>query len=233
MKVTMVVPTYNDLESLTSLIKLIEEEKASSIDYLIVNNGSTNYKISQALHLKSDFWTSITLYENMGFGGGIVAGIEAAKTDWVGWMPGNLKIQPRDVKKLIDELQFRPNLFIKCRRVRSSRIAKLKTFTAGLIQSSLTGQNLFDTGGTPTICEKRFILKLMNLPNDYVIESRILYEARIHKLQILRPSIPYGKRIFGQSHWQRGIRSEARLMKAIISDSLGARKRNRSQSLNK
>lgn len=225
----MVVPTYNDLESLTKLLELIEKEEATSINYLIVNNGSTNIEIADILNQKSKYWSSISLKENAGFGGGISAGIHAAQTDWVGWMPGNLKIQPKDVTKLVNDLNYRPNLFVKCHRRRNSRIARIKTFIAGLIQSILTGKNLFDTGGTPTICEKKFFLSLRDLPVDYIIESRMLFEARTHKLQIERPTIAYGERLYGHSHWQRGIKSEAKLMKGIVIDSLGARRRKRSQ----
>lgn len=225
----MVVPTYNDLESLNKLLELIDFEESSHITYLIVNNGSTRVEISEALNRKSNFWDAITLEENAGFGGGILAGIKSAETDWVGWMPGNLKIQPKDVKMLVNNLDFRPKLFVKCHRRRASKVARIKTFIAGLTQSLLTGKNLFDTGGTPTICERKFFLTLVDLPADYVIESRMLFEARRHKLQIERPTIAYGERLFGQSHWQRGIRSEAMLMKAIVLDSLGARKRTRGQ----
>lgn len=229
MKVTMVVPTYNDLESLRVLLDLIDEEESTLVTYLIVNNGSTNPKIEDELNRKSMFWRAFTLEENAGFGGGIIAGIQVAETEWVGWMPGNLKIQPKDVDMLVEKVDFRTNLFIKCHRRRISQTAKMKTFTAGLIQSLITWKNLFDTGGTPTICEKSFFVNLKNLPGDYIIESRILYEARLHKLLIERPVIPYGERKFGSSHWQRGLKSEVMLMKAIILDSFGARIRTRSQ----
>ena len=221
----MVVPTYNDLDSLNRLIELIELEKTSSIVYLIVNNGSTDSRIEESLRRESDFWKSITLRENAGFGGGIIAGINAADTEWIGWMPGNLKIQPKDVSSLVNNLEYQPNLFVKCHRRRASKIAQTKTFIAGLVQSLLTGENLFDTGGTPTLCQKKFFLSLRDLPTDYVIESRMLYEARAHRMRIVRPEIPYGERVFGNSHWQRGIKSEARLMKAITLDSLRVRRR--------
>jgi polyisoprenyl-phosphate glycosyltransferase len=224
-RVTMVIPTYNDLESLNKLIQLIDDEQTKEIDYLIVNNGSTVKGIKETLSVPSDYWTAIHLENNLGFGGGILEGIKAAHTDWIGWMPGNLKILPKDVDSLIRSIRFRPNLLIKCHRRRKSIVARIKTFIAGLMQSLLTGKSLFDTGGTPTICERSFVLKLKDLPTDYILESRMLFEARLNNLVVERPLIPYGERIYGQSHWQRGLRSEARLMRAIIVDSFQSHKR--------
>lgn len=211
----MVVPTYNDLESLKILLRLIDEQQSKKVGYLIVNNGSNDARIEELLSKESLYWTHIYLPVNLGFGGGILEGIKAAKTKWIGWMPGNLKIQPVDVEKLVSNLYLEPQTFVKSRRKRKSRSAKIKTFFAGVIQSLLTGRNLFDTGGTPTICEKDFILKLDGLPSDYVIESRMLFEARKHKMKVIRPTIPYGERVHGSSHWQKGVRSEIALMHKI------------------
>lgn len=211
----MVVPTYNDLESLTTLLQLVEEQKSKRITYLIVNNGSTNKNIEHVLSRNSEYWKSINLDSNLGFGGGILEGLKAAETNWVGWMPGNLKIKPIDVEKLVASTSLESGTFVKCHRLRNSKSAKMKTFIAGLIQSVLTRKNLFDTGGTPTICERNFVLSLRNLPTDFVIESRMLFEARNHGLIVTRPWIPYGERIFGSSHWQQGIASEFSLMRKI------------------
>jgi glycosyltransferase involved in cell wall biosynthesis len=211
----MVVPTYNDFKSLSIFLNLIEEQKSSRIIYLIVNNGSTDSGIEELLNEDSKYWKCKKLKVNLGFGGGILEGIKAAETNWIGWMPGNLKIKPADVEKLVAGLNLKSGTFIKCHRLRNSKSAKLKTFVAGFIQSVLTKSNLFDTGGTPTICERNFILPLTNLPTDFVFESRILFEARNNNLYIERPWIPYGERVYGSSHWQKGLRSELSLMRKI------------------
>jgi glycosyltransferase involved in cell wall biosynthesis len=221
----MVVPTYNDLESLKELIALIDAQKSETVRYLIVDNGSNNQQVTNVLALSSPFWNSIQLNENAGFGGGISAGIKYAETDFVGWMPGNLKILPKNVEEMVKNISFTPNIFVKCRRIRSSKLARTKTFLAGLVQSIISGQYLFDTGGTPTICKRDFFLGITDLPTDYIIESRILFEAKSQGLGILRPKIEYGERRFGESHWQRGLRTELRLMKAISKDSIYIRRK--------
>ena len=90
---------------------------------------------------------------------------------------------------------------------------------AGLIQSAILKSNMFDSGGTPTVCHKEFILGLEDPPNDYVFESFILYSAKEVGMKIVRPKVTYGHRKFGQSHWQRGIHSEIVLMRKIWNSS--------------
>ena len=221
--ITMVIPTYNDLKSLSSLIEEIENSASGRIRYLLVDNGSNQEGVASILNQKSNHWTSIRLPQNKGFGGGIKAGIRAANTEWVGWMPGNLKILPPDVESLIESIEIKTGTLIKCHRKRKSISAKLKTFSAGLIQSTLTRSLMFDTGGTPTICEKDFFEGILDLPDDYVIESRVLFEARKLGMNVLRPQIPYGERKFGASHWQKGLKSEIALMKSIITNLRNAR----------
>jgi hypothetical protein len=87
----------------------------------------------------------------------------------------------------------------------------------GVIQSIYSLKNMMDTGGTPTICEKRILLEMPNPPKSVVFESFILFWANSYKLNILRPKVPYGERQYGQSHWQKGFMSELTLARNIIS----------------
>jgi hypothetical protein len=75
---------------------------------------------------------------------------------------------------------------------------------------------MFDTGGTPTICERSFITSMVSPPTDYVFESYVLYKSRKSGKKVIRPRIKYGQRKYGKSHWQSGFAAELKLMKLII-----------------
>ena len=51
---------------------------------------------------------------------------------------------------------------------------------------------------------------------SYVFESFVLFIARQRRMQVLRPKIHYGVRLFGSSHWQNGLRAEWTLMQLIM-----------------
>lgn len=211
---TMIVPMYNDQESLNVLSQVIVNNNDANLQYLIVDNGS-----EIPLKVPANTSRNITVIRtsmNKGFGGGILEGVSNAKTEWIGWMPGNLKISPADIPRLINEFEFAQGSLLKCNRVDRPILARFKTAIAGLIQSLICRTNMMETGGTPTICEKSFVLSLENPPRDYVFESYVLYCARRRNLEVIRPNIHYGPRVFGSSHWQSGLSSEIRLMKSII-----------------
>jgi glycosyltransferase involved in cell wall biosynthesis len=223
-KITIVVPIYNETDSLPIFLEMIEEAKSSEIHFLLVDNGSTREEVGKILSRESNYWTSLRTDTNLGFGGGILFGISKSSTEFVGWMPGNLKVDPREVVHAFKSENLAKEYLVKAKRTGRTVNARGKTVFAGLVQSILLKSNMFDSGGTPTVCHKDFIQGLENPPTDYVFESYVLYKARRLDMQVIRPKISYGKRVFGESHWQRGLGSEVALMRKIwISSRLWAR----------
>ena len=216
---TIVIPTYNDYKSLEVLIKWIEETPSQCLKFLIVDNGSSDSRVSQLLSSNGHNWEGVHSPMNLGFGGGILFGISQTESDYVGWMPGNLKIDPRDIPSFIDEITPSELQLIKASRISRSRAAHTKTTILGIAQSVLLRTLMFDAGGTPTICSKQFISSLPNPPKDYAFESYVLFKARRAKMKVIRPPIRYTARRFGTSHWQAGLASEIKLFFHIIESS--------------
>lgn len=224
MNVTVIIPVYNDSESLIMLIDRIEKANQPGLKFLIVDNGSKEeFKLGYEVEKQSNL-ECVRTEQNLGFGGGILFGIRQARTEFVGWMPGNLKVDPLEVSEMLLNFDLNPKSFIKAKRSGRSIIPRLKTLLAGSVQSLLLRTNMLDSGGTPTICSKEFVLGLSTPPSDYVFESYLLFQARKTRMEIHRPRVDYGIRKFGQSHWQRGLRSELRLLAAIYKASRQWRK---------
>jgi glycosyltransferase involved in cell wall biosynthesis len=221
---SVLIPIYDDYDSLVSLLELIDEDCKRVANFIIVDNGSTDKRVRLLLEEKS--FPYFSSEANLGFGGAVIFGAERVLTPWVAWMPGNLKVNPQDLSNYLKSFEFPPNTFVKANRVNRRRVDHLKTILAGLIQSSILGKNMIDTGGTPTICEREFLISLKNPPSDFVFESFTLFAARSQKLSVIRPPFAYGQRKFGRSHWQRGLKSEMNLMVRIIRSCLTWRKLN-------
>ena len=219
MKLTIVVPIFNETECLPIFTKLLDEIDSSDVHFLLVDNGSTNPLVEELLKSDSKVWSSLRTEINLGFGGGIMFGIDACESPFVGWMPGNLKVDPREFVNLLGQIELKEKQLIKSSRVSRDTVAKIKTQTLGLIQSVVLKTNMFDSGGTPTVCSKSFLKSLPEPPKDYVFESFVLFNARKKGLEVKRPAVNYGKRAFGQSHWQRGLRSEVQLFIRIWTES--------------
>jgi glycosyltransferase involved in cell wall biosynthesis len=218
-KTTVVIPVFNEAKSLPILLALLNEVNSHDTLFLLVDNGSTDPEVKALLKSGAEGWMSIRTETNLGFGGGILFGIAAAETEFVGWMPGNLKIDPRELEVVLKNNLVGEVEFLKAWRIARGWLPQLKTFIAGLTLSLILGRRMYDSGGTPTVCKKSFISELRDIPTDYVFESFIFFQARQRGVKISRPRIHYGERAFGQSHWQRGIKSELSLMKKIVSSS--------------
>ena len=77
MKLTIVVPIFNETECLPIFTKLLDEIESSDVHFLLVDNGSTNPLVQELLKSNSKVWSSLRTEINLGFGGGIMFGIDA------------------------------------------------------------------------------------------------------------------------------------------------------------
>ena len=215
----IIVPVFNEYENLHEFINILEEKNINLIKrFTFVDNGSSDIRI---LSLLSDRETNfLHLKKNMGFGGGIKHGIKNANAEYICWMPCNLKIHPLDAIDMIEKINnFNSSTLYKSTRIKESQIDSLKTILFSIIQSIILKKIVSDTGGTPTIVSKDFFENLDDFPNDYSFETYVYLKAKFKNLTISRPKIKYGKRKYGNSHWQNGLISELKFIKNIYQKS--------------
>ena len=214
----MGIPIYKDLENLKDLISEIEQLPGLPIDLYILDHGSNDEQLTNFLDsLKMPNVKTIASKENFGFGGGVKFLLQKMDNEFVGWMPGNGKVRPRDLHLVVDafELKDVKNAF-KANRARRSKIENLKTGLAGLAVSLWYGANLLDSGGTPTVVRKDLVQQLLAGPNDYSFEAFVMFRLHQLGLKLDRAKVPYGARVHGSSHWQRGFKSEMKLLLRIL-----------------
>jgi glycosyltransferase involved in cell wall biosynthesis len=216
---TVVIPIYNDTDCLRELLHQISKIEFPNGQFIIVDNGSSDRSVMEMSNHETKNVNFIRSDENLGFGGGIKLGIANSNSPWVGWMPGNLKVNPRELLYLESLILEGDADLIKASRTGRSFAPRTKTLLAGLMQSILVRKLIFDSGGTPTFLRREHLSFLRNSPSDYIFESYIYFMAKKSKLRILRPGVPYGERPFGQSHWQRGFKSEIKLLSRMFTES--------------
>lgn len=212
----IVVPIYNESQSLPTFIAQVEDAANTDVQFLLVDNGSTDEQCARLLAPGGLNWSSVRLDPNVGFGGAVIEGVRRVQATHIGWMPANLKVHPREAVRMAKGALLAPNALLKASRRGRSPIAHVKTVLAGFAQSIVAGTAMMDSGGTPTICPRAFLLSLPHPPRSVAFESYVLFMARRLRVEIHRPPVKYGERLFGKSHWQRGLGSELRLLKDIL-----------------
>jgi len=212
---SIVIPFYNEPENSRKFHEILQKIRIEKTSWILVDNGSTDEVTLRDLPILENV-TIVRLESNFGFGGGIKEGLKVAESDYVAWMPGNLKVHPLAPRIMLDRFllsnDFHPEVFIKAKREGRSILARIKTSLSSAPISILARRKLTDIGGTPTIIQNKYIEKLLNSPNDYVFELATYLTLLDLKCDEIRISSPYLSRIFGKTHWQNGLKSELQLL---------------------
>ena len=214
MKITIVIPCFNESESLP---KLIESLKAinSSFKFIIVDNGSTDntQEIISQLEIPNNI-EFIKKEINTGYGAGIKYGLKSVKSEYAGWMHGDLQQDPNvllNAKKLIESFKDQGiKELIAFKGLRKGRSIKENLFTSGVaLLSSILFFNFFwDIAGQPTIFKASILNFLDNAPDDHNFEFYVYINFLSKKGNFKRFNAPFSKRKFGVSSWDKGLRSK-------------------------
>ncbi|MFL2485690.1 MAG: glycosyltransferase family 2 protein [Candidatus Neomarinimicrobiota bacterium] len=108
MKLSIIIPIYNEQESLDSLFKELSDIFAnqSETEIIFINDGSTDQTLSILENKIKDYsrWKIINLYRNYGKSVALQAGFDTARGETIATMDADLQDNPKEIYRLIDEL---------------------------------------------------------------------------------------------------------------------------------
>ncbi len=107
-KATVVIPNYNGMKYLPRCIEALERQTVSCFDILVVENGSSD---GSAEWLEARRVPMLREEENLGFAGGVNAGIRASSAPYVILLNNDTEVFPEFVEELIRALEAHPRLF--------------------------------------------------------------------------------------------------------------------------
>ena len=110
----IVVPFYDEVENFKVFITIIESLKLDKEVFILLDNGSSNDEMkNHAQTFKNGSgWKYVYSDVNLGYGGGIIYGAKFCENDYVAWMPGNLKVSPDSVYRLLQNIDIPEENFI-------------------------------------------------------------------------------------------------------------------------
>ena len=204
MKIKVLIPLYNDWQSLLKLLENINHH-ISDIDHIIsiviVNDGSTE-KVPNSFpsYSKINSIKIINLKENVGHARSIATGLkfilENDNFDYVIPMDSDGEDRPDEIKDLIKKIEPQSDLPIVCERVKRSEgfFFKFCYFLHKLITFTFTGRSI--KFGNFTCLPKELVKSMTNEKATWSSFSGAL--SKISKLKIGIPS-ERGTRYFGPS----------------------------------
>ncbi len=204
MKIKLLIPVYNDWQSVFKLLENINS-KASSLKHefsiIIVNDASTEPRTKLSLNLKYlNSIKIINMKENRGHAKCIATGLkyinENEDFDYVVPMDGDGEDRPEELSLLLEKTKEYPNKVITADRIKRSEgfIFKFCYLVHKYLTYIFTGQSI--KFGNYTCLPKFVVNKMINEPSTWVSFSGSL--AKLIKDRISIPSIR-GFRYFGPS----------------------------------
>ena len=204
MKIKILIPVYNDWQSVFKLLENINSEVSNlghEFSVIIVNDVSTESRpeLSNSLDNLNSI-KIINMKENRGHARCNAAGLkhifENEEFDYIIPMDGDGEDRPEEIKQLIDNLNYHPNKPIVGERIKRSEgiFFKFCYFVHKIITSTFTGQSI--KYGNYTCLPKSTIEKMINEKATWSSFSGSL--AKVAKDRATIPS-ERGTRYFGPS----------------------------------
>lgn len=229
MKISLIIPCYNESKNLPSLFERCRQLDSDVFEVIIVNNGSTDDTsnvISHLLNHQYPFIKSIKVEVNQGYGHGILCGLKSSTGNIIGWTHADLQTDPLDAKQVQNLAnQYGENAFIKGQRYGRPISDVLFTVGMSFFESILLKKFFWDINAQPTFFPRSFFEQWESPPNDFSLDLFAYYQAKRNSLKVIRFPVFFGKRLYGQSHWNIDLRSKWKFIKRTIEFSLTLRKR--------
>ena len=231
MKLSIVIPCYNEEKSILLILKGFGEViRRNDIEVIIVNNGSTDNSeyILNDLLPRYPFTRSIKVEINQGYGFGILAGLKEAKGEYIGWTHGDMQTPPKDVLmalKIIEDKGSPQKIYIKGGRKGRPLFDRFFTLGMSIFESLYLGKFLYDINAQPNIFHRSFFESWLNPPYDFALDLYAFYSAKKLNIPVIRFPVVFSKRIYGESHWNKNLLSKWKFIKRTIFFSYSLKKK--------
>lgn len=149
-ELTVVVPVFNEEESLPSLFAALENYGAHSamrVCFLFVNDGSSDRSLELLERAASshEHFYFVSLEQRTGLTGALKAGFHTATTEWVGYIDADLQTFPEDFD-LLWQHKEEGDLICGLRTKRhDSYSKKLQSYLGNKIRNAITHDGFTDT----------------------------------------------------------------------------------------
>jgi len=218
---SIIIPCYNEELSIPKLIDNCLSIISDDIEIIIVDNGSIDDTFKELN--KSDIPNNIMpirIDKNIGYGNGIMSGLNRANGDVLSWTHADLQTDLSDIirgytihkKELLNK-----TCVVKGKRKKRNLFDAFFTFLMGLYCSILLGKWLYDINAQPKIFHRSFLEKFEKAPLDFSLDLYVLYFFSLNKINIKSIPVFFNKRQYGVSKGGGTLKGKFKLIKRTLS----------------
>lgn len=220
-RLSIIIPCFNEEENIPELggrcISLLKSHH--EVEIILVNNGSIDKTAELLARLIQESGQKqlrlVNIEKNIGYGHGILVGLEAATSDVLAWTHADLQTDPRDVILGFQKFLEAPsNVVVKGRRLGRSFSEQFFSAGLGFIVCILFGERLGDINGQPKIFSRDFFLKFLKdkAPLDFSLDLFFLLVARKNGLLIHEFPVHFFKRVAGEAKGGGSFKTRLKLI---------------------
>jgi len=217
-KYSVVIPCFNEADNLELLLKsLTQLNIQNNLEIIIVDNGSTDKSYSLLFELKEKIKIHnlkvVSIKKNIGYGNGIIRGLNETSGDFLGWTHADLQTDVTDVLKgfkLIE--QSTGNSIVKGKRSNRNMFDNIFTIFMSIVCTIILRKSLFDINAQPKIFSKVFYNQIKDrAPDDFSLDLYLLYMAKKMNYSILEFPVFFNKRLYGEAKGGGSIKTKLKL----------------------
>lgn len=231
MKLSVVIPLYNEESNVKPLLDKIEEalkdpiygrDIAGEVQFVLVDNGSKDQTRENLIKYSSALLNVKLCYvdTNVGYGNGILQGLNVADGHMLSWTHADLQTDPLDVLKAYSQ-KIKSNserVIIKGRR--KGRKWSEAFFTWGMQQYVFfkLKVKLSDINAQPKLFDRQFYLSYIKekAPLDFSLDLFLLVQAQKNNYEILELPVFFNKRHSGEAKGGGSFKTKIKLISRTV-----------------
>jgi len=208
MKLSLIIPCYNEIKNLPKIIFRINQVFGSRNDVtiILVDNGSTDNSFFEMERLTKDmeFISLIRIKSNKGYGNGIKIGLDHVdQSDLIAWTHADLQTDIEDVLHALDiyKSQNGKICLVKGRRANRPVFDTIFSFGMQVFASILLRTRLDEINAQPKLMSREFYIEHIkeNAPLDFSFDLYALYMAKKQNLEIISFPVMFFNRLHGEA----------------------------------
>lgn len=220
-ELSIVIPVFNEEKNIQLIVDRYLKLDKDNFEVIFVEDGGSKDNTRKELEKFAKKYSFVNpLFTNEpGYGASIYNGLKKANGEYICWTHGDIQTPPEDTIKALEIIKVEKNAkqcYIKGDRYGRPFLDQFFTFGMSVIETALFKKKFWDINAQPNLVHKSFLKLMKNPPKDFSFDLYTYYIAQKNNFKMIRFSVHFGERIYGESAWNDGMKARIKFIKRTL-----------------